>query len=288
MSIPTPYAGTYYPIYNSGTNQYIVPLATMPFQDVSALFFAFAHAYPVAFDYNGNPTQAALALEAGQPSEAFRVKEVMITAKVKNPSMLFLISLGWNKNDWTYINADYETYVATGKGNIQNYTFGQSIVTFLRAFNLDGFDIDDESINAGSGNISQENFSAVVGLIRNVLDAAGKQDGKTYYFTITPAGGTALITNDNIVNFDLVNTQDYGGSSYSNFSSYPNAHISMFAYGVLSEGSSGTLPTPDQIKGMAGAFNWSFSADSNSNPPFKVTKGIAQLVNYQLQQGGAG
>jgi chitinase len=280
MTIPTPYAGTYYPIYNSGTNQYIVPLPTMPFDKVSALFFAFAHAYPVGTNH------AALTLEEGQPLEAAHIAEVMLVAKAVNPQILFLISLGWGKNDWTYINTDYETWEKTGGHNIQNFAFGWSIVKMLRAFKLDGFDIDDESINGSSGYITQENFTAVVGLIRAVLNQAGKEDGKTYYFTITPAFGTALITNDNIVNFDLVNTQNYGDCSYIDFQSYPNANIGKFAYGVLSEGSPGTLPTPAEIAGMAGAFNWSFSADSNSNPPFKVTNGIAQLVHYHSQQIG--
>ena len=45
-AFPTPYAGTYYPIYNSGVNQYIVPTPLMPFRKVSAIFVAFAHAYP--------------------------------------------------------------------------------------------------------------------------------------------------------------------------------------------------------------------------------------------------
>lgn len=275
MPIPTPYAGSYYPIYNSGTNQYIPPSPGMPFNKISTLFFAFAHAYPTNYDYEGNVTQSALALEAGQPLEAFRIAEVMTAAKEANPGILCFISLGWGKNDWTYINADYEAFIS---GKTQSFNFAQSVVQFLEAFNLDGFDIDDESINQSSGSISQANFSAVLGLIRKALNDAPR----TYYFSITPAFGTAMITNDNIVNFDLINTQNYGDCSYSDFESFPNAHIGMFAYGIDSEGG-GTLPSKQEISGMAGVFNWTLSADSNSNPPYAITNGIAQLVGYKGQ-----
>lgn len=279
MTIPTPYAGTYYPIYNSGTNQYIPALPSMPFNKVSMLFFAFAHAYPVASNH------AALTLEEGQPLEPARIAEVMLVAKSVNPQLLFMISLGWGKNDWTYINTDYETYMSSGGGNIQNFAFGQSVVSLLRTYNLDGFDIDDESLPGTSGYISQQNFNGVIALIRQTLDAASKQDGKPYYFSITPAGGTAMITSDNIGNFDLINTQDYGGSSYQyDFKDMPGANIGMFAYGVNSEASQ-DLPSSSEIAGMAGVFNWSFSADSSdSNPPFAVTNGIAQLVGYNASE----
>ena len=44
---PTPYAGAYYPIYGGKKNEYMDPTDSTPFNKVSALFFAFAHAYPL-------------------------------------------------------------------------------------------------------------------------------------------------------------------------------------------------------------------------------------------------
>jgi hypothetical protein len=45
MAIPTPYAGSYYPIYNSGPNQYIPPTNSKPFDKLSVIRVAFANAY---------------------------------------------------------------------------------------------------------------------------------------------------------------------------------------------------------------------------------------------------
>lgn len=278
MAIPTPYAGSYYPIYNSGTNQWIQPTVSMPFGKISALFVAFAHAYPTGYNYQGDVNQSSLALEASQPLEPMRLIELAAVARSVNPRILIFISLGWGHYDWDYINADYEAY---SSGQTTSFNFAQSVVSLIRAYQLDGFDIDDESIGGSSGSISQQNFSAVVQLIRDALNQASDQDGKPYYFSITPAFGTALITNDNIGLFDLINTQNYGGSSWSNFKNFPNANKGLFAYGVDSEGGTAPLPTPADVQGMAGAFNWTLSADSNYG--YKYTNDIASIVGYPPQ-----
>lgn len=247
----------------------------MPFQKISALFASFAHAYPTAFDWQGKPIQSALALEASQPYEPMRLGELVYVAKTVNPNILVFISLGWGHYDWSFISADYNAARADPR---MKFNFPQSVVELIRAYKLDGFDIDDESIGGSSGSISQPDFDAVLRAIRIALDEAGQTDKKRYYFSITPAGGAAMITNDNIGYFDLVNTQNYGDSSYKNFEKFPNAHKAVFAYGIDSEGGSPVLPTKADIAGMAGAFNWSLSADSNYG--YRFTDALAKLVGY--------
>lgn len=260
---PTPYAGSYYPIYNSGVNQYITPTPSMPFDKVSTLLVAFAHAYPT-----GNGQAAALELEQGQPEEPERLGLLVKVAREVNPSIKILISLGWGHNDWTYISNDY----TSGANN-----FAGSVVSLIRMYGLDGFDIDDESINGSSGHITQENFNAVVQNIRDALDQAGMEDGKPYFFTITPAFGTAQVTQENMGNFDLINCQCYGGSYPNEFTAlgYPKNQL---AWGIDSEGCRANFPTPTEYTGLAGIFNWTFSADSACN--FKYTNMIAEAVGY--------
>ncbi|MEM9024654.1 MAG: glycosyl hydrolase family 18 protein, partial [Bacteroidota bacterium] len=181
-NFPTPYAGSYYPLYNSGVNQYIPPTPDMPFGDISTLYAAFAHAYPT-----GNMKGATLQLEQGQPEEPDRLRLLNSVARQVNPDIKILISLGWGHQDWTYIAADF----------IFGYNlFPDSVVALIREYGLDGFDIDDESINGSSGYITQQQFNAVVANIRAALDAASSEDGKPYYFTITPASGTGQVTSD--------------------------------------------------------------------------------------------
>lgn len=194
---PTPYAGSYYPIYNSGPDQWILPTTSMPFHQVSALFVAFAHAYPDP----DNPNGALLTFEQGQRFEPERLPLLTSVARLVNPGIKILISLGWSSegSDWKAINAD-----AHGANE-----FPASVVSFIRRHKLDGFDIDDESVSQ----IDQPTFDRVMQNLRNALDAASAQDGKPYYLTITPAGRTAQVTANNMNNFDLINAQCYGGSS---------------------------------------------------------------------------
>ncbi|MGZ3871518.1 MAG: glycosyl hydrolase family 18 protein [Mucilaginibacter sp.] len=274
MAIPTPYAGSYYPIYNSGLNQYIPPTTSMPFQQISALFLAFAHAYPVGT----NGAHSALQLEQGQPDEPQRVPLVVSTARSVNPGILAFISLGWGHDDWTYISNDYNTFLK-GKGL---FNFPGSVVSLIRQYQLDGFDIDDESLNDSSGTISQADFTAVCLAIKTALVSAGKEDGKTYYFSVTPAGtpGSALLNDNNIGVFDLINTQNYGGSNYAQYAGFKRTSKACFAYGVNSEGGHEQVLTPAMVAGMAGAFNWSLSADSNYN--YQCTANIASVTGYDV------
>ncbi|HEY0020114.1 MAG TPA: glycosyl hydrolase family 18 protein [Longimicrobium sp.] len=260
---PTPFAGTYYPLYNSGPKQYIQPTLNMPFDKVSALFVAFAHAYA------SGPTSATLQLEQGQPDEPARLGLLVQVARHRNPGIKILISLGWGHDDWTYIAADY----ASGSNQ-----FPRTVVALIRRYELDGFDIDDESINGSSGKITQDQFNGVVWNLRNALDAASAADGKPYFLTITPAGGAAEVTGDNMGAFDLINAQCYGWSYPDDFTKlgYPRGQV---AWGINTEDDPPAYPSQAQYQGLAGIFNWTMSADSVRN--YQYTLQIARDVGYR-------
>lgn len=261
---PTPVAGAYYPIYNSGVGQYIPPTTEMPFNLVSALFVAFAHAYPV-----GNTNGAELQLEAGQPDEPTRLPLLVSVARTVNPSIKILISLGWGKNDWTWISNDLTS-------NTNN--FPASVVALIRLYQLDGFDIDDESIGGSSGSISPSDFDQVIQNLRAALDSASAQDGKPYFLTITPAGGSAQVDTTNMNCFDLITVQTYGGSFPQDITKlgYPSDQV---AWGVDTEGCSPDIPPPQTLASLAGIVDWTMSADSACNN-FQYTRQIAQAVGY--------
>ncbi len=275
-TFPTPFAGTYYPIYNAGVGQWLSPNTAPipPFADVSALFVAFAHAYPQG-------KGAIFSYEKGQPSEPQRLSLLSISARAANPNVKILISLGWGKNDWTYINEDYVNYA-----NV----FVPSVVQFIRSNQLDGIDIDDEGIGDESGTISQTNFDGVIANLRNALNAASLQDGKPYYLTITPAGnnqkGGVAMTQVNTQNancFNLINIQSYyNGDPYFGEDffkaligiGYPSEQI---ANGIDTQVS--CTPNYPPYIGLAGMFNWNMTADSVCGD-YHNTKAIAQLVGY--------
>ncbi|POZ60230.1 glycosyl hydrolase family 18 protein [Chromobacterium alticapitis] len=265
VAFPTPYAGSYYPIYNSGVNQYIPPTSAMPLDLVSALFVAFAHAYPQG-------QGAVLQLEQGQPEEPQRLSGLVSFARAANPQIKILISLGWGHNDWSYISQDVQT-----GANL----FVPSVIDLIRQYGLDGFDIDDEQINGSSGSISQADFNQVIASLRGALNTAGAQDGKPYFLTITPAFGRGQVDKDNMANFDLINCQNYGGTSPSDFIplGYPRGQI---AWGIDTEGCSPDFPSSADISGLAGIFNWTLSADSACGN-FQYTRQIAETVGYSSE-----
>eukprot|EP00128_Syssomonas_multiformis_P014955 Colp12_sorted_trinity150504_noHs@30257 len=252
---PTPVLGTFYPIYNSGKNQYIVPTSTMPFNQVNLILAAFGHVYIK------NDTSGAAVLDYEQKEEISRLPLLIQVAKSKNPDVKVIISLGWGHSDWDYVNRDHQLG--------ERGTFVQSVVDFVRNNKLDGFDIDDESVYG----ISQAAFDDVVKAIRAGLDKASLQDGKPYFMTITPAFGTAQVTKENMDCFDLILTQNYGGSYPSQFTAlgYPAKQIAQGSN--MENGCNAYSSTLS--KDFGGAFTWTFSADSNCN--FSAAKGIYQF-----------
>ncbi|MFC3907532.1 glycosyl hydrolase family 18 protein [Legionella dresdenensis] len=273
-TFPTPYAGTFYPIYFAGVGQWIEPDINMPFERVSAIFIAFAHTYPAGLG-------AIFTYEAGQPDQPGRIARLLHVARSVNPGIKLLISLGWDKNDWTYINNDYVNHA-----NL----FVPSVIQFIRDNHLDGLDIDDEGIGGSTGFISQENFDGVIANLRNALNYAALQDGKPYYLTISPAGNNSVfgglqdtqVDRQNANSFDLINIQtyyngdpDFGENFFDSLImiGYPATRI---ANGIDTENCTPVIPP---YAGTAGLFNWNMSADSACSN-FQYTIQIADLVGY--------
>jgi len=270
------YAGTYYPIYNSGAGQWIEPTDSMPFDKVSAIFAAFAHAYP-----QGNG--AVLAFEQGQPEEPVRLPQLAQVARQQNPQIKVFISLGWGKGDWGFIATDYAN---------QANLFVPSVIQFIRDNGLDGLDIDDEDIGPGqsSGNITQQQFDGVIANLRAALDAASGEDGKQYDLTITPAGNndnTGGLANtqvdaQNAPMFDLINIQSYFNPKWGKrflralkSIQYPPMQIGT---GIDTEMTK-CAPKFPPYQGLAGLFDWNMTADSTCHD-FKYTRDIARRVGY--------
>lgn len=256
---PLPVSASYYPIYNNGIGQYLEPNEAMPFNKVSTLLIAFAHAYP-------KDKGAMLRFEDTQPDEFNRLPLLVKIAHKVNPKIILLISLGWEHNDWTYINNDYVN---------QANQFIPSVISFIRENHLDGFDIDDEGINGSSGYIPQQNFDAVIKNLRIALDQASLEDKKAYYLTITPAFGVANVDSANVNYFDLINTQNYGGSYPYHFIAlgYPAKQITQ---GINTDGCYTALPAAQDF---AGIFSWNMTSDSRCD--YYYTNKIAEIVGYK-------
>lgn len=131
---PTPYAGTYYPMYGAWQE----PNEQMRFDLVSTLFIAFAHAYPVGPRKDGT-IGATLQLEQGQPDQETRLLTLVRVARKVNQNIKIMLSLGWNLNDWTYISGDC---------TLAQPMFPASVVALINKYGL-------RAVEAGAGRASR-------------------------------------------------------------------------------------------------------------------------------------
>lgn len=133
-----------------------------------------------------------------------------------SPHLKIMISVGgwsWSKN-FSNMAATEET----------RHVFANSVVKFLREYQLDGVDIDweypvegGESYNARRPE-DKQNFTLMMQTVRDALDAAGSEDGKYYLLSIASGQGDNFVVNADFENsvqyLDYVNimTYDYSGS----------------------------------------------------------------------------
>ncbi|MWC31153.1 glycosyl hydrolase family 18 protein [Paenibacillus sp. MMS18-CY102] len=133
-----------------------------------------------------------------------------------NPHLKLLISVG----GWSWSN----NFSNMAKTEETRRAFANSVVEFLRAYKLDGLDIDweypvegGEDDNAHSPE-DRENFVLMAQAVREALDAAGSEDGKYYLQTIAASQGDSFVVNANLADssryLDFINimTYDYSGS----------------------------------------------------------------------------
>ena len=136
--------------------------------------------------------------------------------KSENPDFKMMISVGgWSWSDYFSLMANSE---------VTRRAFANSAVDFLRAYDLDGLDIDWEyPVEGGEDNNSRgpedtENFTLLMKTAREALDAAGAEDGKYYLLTIASAQGDNFVVNADLQNsvtyLDFINimTYDYSGT----------------------------------------------------------------------------
>ncbi|RXZ80929.1 glycoside hydrolase [Paenibacillaceae bacterium] len=135
--------------------------------------------------------------------------------KKNNPNLKMMVSVGgwsWSKN-FSNVAAD----------EVTRRTFANSAVKFLRAYELDGLDIDweypvegGEDHNVHSPN-DKQNFTLLMKTVREALDAAGSEDGKYYLLTIASGQGDNFVVNADLANstnyldFISIMTYDYSG-----------------------------------------------------------------------------
>lgn len=236
--------------------------------------------------------------------------ESFAAIKAAHPHLKLMVSVGgwsWSKN--------FSNMAAT---EITRRAFANSVVDFLRAYGIDGLDIDWEyPVEGGESHNThrpedKENFTLLMQTVRDALDAVGSVDGKYYLLTIASGQGDNFVVNadlKNAVNYlDFINimTYDYSGSwemlAHHNSPLYydpehpaataPRNHVKGGLVGHLNGGVPNyklTLGIPFYGKGWIGCPDGGQYATCTSIPPGTWESGIFDYTdvetNYLGQEG---
>lgn len=215
---------TYYIGWAVGDRQYLP--TDMDVSQVTHVNYAFADLCWKAFSTNGNPCQSAdVPLQeeyvhdgeiiVGDPEVDLNNYKALAEIRNQNPHLKILASVG----GWSWSN-NFSNMAAT---EITRRAFANSVVDFIRKYQLDGIDIDWEYPVEGGEDDNvhrpedKQNFTLMAKAVREALDAAGSEDGKYYLQTIASGQGDNFTVNADFVNsvnyLDFVNimTYDYSG-----------------------------------------------------------------------------
>jgi hypothetical protein len=276
--IPGYVVGQYFGIFNgvSKTN-YEAIVNTAPFETCNLLILAFVWAfitsdgtYAAQFK-NWRDDNYNNSTSTPDDTDQDRVQLVVRTARAKNPGLKILISLGWGDND-------------TGHAATTPKQFADSVASIVQTYELDGFDIDYESVS-----VEADAMRALVSEIRNSLQTV--KPGRDMIMTITPAQVEGL--NAEVLGlFDYTMPQTYkhgGNGTKVDWFKEQLRSFDRIVFGLNSEGYIGESDAPqefvDQAKsnGAAGIFAWRLDNDSVNEqtkfPTFATAKKMWGLIH---------
>lgn len=135
----------------------------------------------------------------GETNQVY-MERVIADSRRVNPNVRVLVMLGYGANEITQIFGGDKR-----KWPQEANAFARNLLTYLKHYGLDGFDVDWESPLSGKGDPSQ--FAMLFGAIREQFNT---QD-KYYYLTLSPAAVGTLDAQTVNSAFDFVNLQLYSG-----------------------------------------------------------------------------
>lgn len=184
-----------------------------------------------------------LNIEMGDPYIDPTNFQALAELKRANPTLKTLISVGgWSDSD------GFSDAALTADSRA---VFADSVVAFLRQYGFDGVDLDWEYPVGGglSDNVTRpedkQNFTLLLGLLREKLDAASKADGRDYLLTIAGGAGDFYIANTqlkligDLVDYAVLMTYDFHGG----WDSYTDLNAPLY---TPSEGSPQYQSSADQ------------------------------------------
>ncbi|GAA1940568.1 hypothetical protein GCM10009738_12340 [Kitasatospora viridis] len=171
------------------------------------------------FDERGQSPQSPLAK---------RLRWVVEHARAENAKIRIIASQWWGCGDSDCAPL-WGNDLSALSGSTEAYA--ESVARFVQRNDLDGFDIDYEG-----GNVTEQ-VGDILGKVRAQFDALGRQTGRRYFETVSPAEPTYLDEPGIATDLDYVNIQTYEGGSSQTASDYTSIGFdrSQLLYGYCPE-----------------------------------------------------
>ncbi|MEM1118797.1 MAG: glycoside hydrolase family 18 protein [Bacteroidota bacterium] len=228
----------------------------------------------------------------GSPEDDATIRQLQQLKKV-NPELKILISVG----GWTWSKNFSDAVLTPASREI----FAQSAIDFLKNHQLDGIDLDWEYPGLpGNGNThrpeDKENFTAILKLIREKLNAYGK--GKhSYLLTIATGASKAYLEQTNMAEaqkyLDFINimTYDFHGAGENKTGHHANLFVSKYddnavtlcAATAVQQHLDAGIPANKLVLGVPFYGRWWHSVDSINNGCYQkrvIEGGGAYTYNF--------
>lgn len=214
--------------YNSSNSCYQTLIQNNIYQSVDILNICFVTTTPTGPGTvpTGNGSSYTIQMGAsshpGNLTNQDYMNYVIRDARKNNPQIKLVVTLNWG--DGSLLSNIF----ANSNPQQQNAdNFAANLMTYLKNYGLDGFDIDWES--PISDQTTQNQFALLINAIGVQF---GQQTGKPYYLTLSPAEVGNLDAAAVNKNVEFLNLQLYSG--FTSPGDFKNAGVnpSLFAYGA--------------------------------------------------------
>lgn len=218
--------------YNSPTSSYQALIKNNVYQSVDLLCLCFATTLPTSSISIPTGDGSSYTIEIGASAHASGLTNqdymnyVIRDARADNPDIKIAMTLVWGDAD--VLSNIFSNSAKSAQQNADN--FAANLVAYLKAYDIDGFDIDWESPLSGS--ISQTQFALLINAIGAQFQ---KSTDKRLYLTLSPAEVGNLDAAAVNANVDFLNLQLYSGFTTPGEFETVGVNSDLFAYGAKFE-----------------------------------------------------
>lgn len=225
----------------------------------------------------------------GKESDKEELKKVVALKRI-NPELKILISVG----GWSW-SGNFSDAVLTKESR---EIFANSAVTFMQNHELDGIDLDWEYPGQiGAGNThrpeDKENFTAILKLLREKLDALSTADGR-YLLTIASAANQSYLDHTNMeeahkyLDFINIMTYDFHGGWEKKTGHHSNLSASKFddnggirsAESAVLQHIAAKIPASKIVLGVPFYGRWWKGTEPKNNGLYQKSNGTSGSYNY--------